>query len=120
MNYTEEQKVLAWRAAQEVEGYNPGRYRKDACGAWIAWDKYGNLDNIFGWQIDHIFPKSRGGDEKPINLRALHYKNNLSKGDDYPSYYGEVTSDGNTNKIERQVFTVNHEKQAQLKKIYNI
>ena len=77
-------------------------------------------DIIFGWQIVHFFPISKGGDENPLNLRALHYKNNLSKGDDYPSYYGEVTSEGNTNKIERQVFTVNHEKQGQLREIYNI
>ena len=60
------------------------------------------------------------GNEHPQNLRALHCKNNLSKGDDYPSYYAEVTSEGNTNKVERQAFTVNHEKQAQLKKIYNL
>lgn len=120
MNFTDEQIKIAWEGAQVVAGYNSDKYRKDACGAWIAWDKYGNQDNLYGWQVDHIYPKSKGGNEHPLNLRALHCKNNLSKGDDYPSYYGEVTSEGNTNKVERQVFTVNHEKQTQLKKIYNL
>lgn len=120
MYFTEEQKNSAWDNAQLVDGYKPDKYRKDACGAWIARDKYGEVDSIYGWQIDHIYPKSKGGDENPLNLRALHCKNNQSKGDDYPSYYASVTSDGNKNKLERQVFTVNREKQEQLKKIYNI
>lgn len=120
MNFTDEQIKLAWEAAQRIEGYNPDKYRKDACGAWIAWEKYSAADNIYGWQVDHIYPKSRGGDENPNNLRALHVKNNLSKGDDYPSYYATVTSEGNKNKIVRQVYTINRDKQEQLKNIYNL
>ena len=120
MNFTEEQKEMAWKAARVVEGFDPSKYRKDACGAWIAWEKYGAIDNLYGWVIDHIYPKSRGGDESPLNLRAFHVKNNLSKKDDYPSYYSEVTSEGNRNKLERQVYTVNHDKQEQLRKLYNL
>lgn len=120
MNFTEEQKKIAWNAARVVDNYDPNKYRKDACGAWIAWDKYGDTNNVYGWQVDHIFPKSKGGDENPLNLRALHFKNNQSKGDDYPSYYASVTSDGNRNKLDRQVYTINREKQEQLKNLYNL
>lgn len=120
MSFTQEQIKSAWETAQIVDGYNPDKYRKDACGAWISWEKYGVTDNVYGWQVDHIYPKSLGGDEHPMNLRALHVKNNLSKGDDYPSYYAAVTSEGNRNKIERQVYTINRTKQEQLKKIYNL
>jgi len=120
MNFTEEQIKSAWEMAQKVNGFDASKYRKDACGAWIAWEKYGVADNIYGWVIDHIYPKSKGGDENPQNLRAFHYKNNQSKKDDYPSYYSQVTSEGNRNKLERQVYTVNHDKQEVLKKLYNI
>lgn len=120
MYYTEDQKILAWEHARQVAGYNPDKYRQDACGAWIAWDKYGEIDNVYGWQIDHIYPQSKGGNDNPLNLRALHVKNNQSKGDDYPSYYASVTSDGNKNKLVRQVFTVNRDKQQQLRKLYNL
>ena len=37
-----------------MDGYDPTLFRKDACGAWIIRDKYGDSDSIYGWQIDHI------------------------------------------------------------------
>ena len=50
-----------WEKAQTVDGFNPDMYRKDPCGAWIVWDKYGVQDSIYGWQIDHIYPQSKVG-----------------------------------------------------------
>ena len=40
---------------------------------------------------------SLGGDDNLLNLRALHYKNNLGKADDYPSYTASVKYDGREN-----------------------
>lgn len=116
----EEKKKYAWQYTVIVEGYDPNMYRKDACGAWIRWDMYGQQDNIFGWQVDHIYPVSKGGDDHPENLRALQHQNNASKGDDYPSYEAVITSKGNTNEEQRRSLTVNDEKRQQLAKLFNI
>lgn len=71
MAFTEQEKRAAWNKAREVDGYDKNMFRKDACGAWIAWSKYGARDNDYGWEIDHIYPVERGGDNHPENLRAF-------------------------------------------------
>ena len=94
MSYTEEQIQNVWDRASIVDGYDKSRFRKDACGAWIIRDKYGDTDSLYGWEIDHVVPKSLLRDlgieevlmDNPSNLRALQHQNNASKGDDYPSY----------------------------------
>ncbi len=86
-----------WDKANSVEGFDPAVFRKDPCGAWIIRNKYGLTDNPYGWQIDHVYPKSLGGDDNPRNLRAMHWRNNESKADDYPSYIARITSKGNKN-----------------------
>ena len=37
MAFTEQEKRAAWNKAREVDGYDKNMFRKDACGAWIAW-----------------------------------------------------------------------------------
>lgn len=118
MNFTEQQKEIAWNKASIVDGYNPDLYRKDACGAWIAKNKYGQQDNMFGWEVDHIFPADRGGDEHSDNLRAMQHQNNASKGNDYPTYNAVITAEGNKNIRHEQVFTINETLRKQLKLIY--
>ncbi len=53
-----------------------------------------------------------------INIRALHYINNRTggKGDDYPNYTSQVTSDGNKNVEQEKRKVVNKEKQKGLEK----
>ena len=80
-----------------VEGYDKDLYRKDAAGAWIAFSMYGNRDSVLGWEIDHVWPKSKGGGEHPENLRPLNWRNNDSKGDDYPVYRTAIIAEGNKN-----------------------
>ena len=74
-------KYIAWVAANEVPGHDPHLVRKDACGAWIQWDHYGNRGSDWGWEVDHITPVSKGGGDGLLNLRALHWKNNAAKQD---------------------------------------
>ncbi|HVC47205.1 MAG TPA: HNH endonuclease signature motif containing protein [Terracidiphilus sp.] len=69
-----------WGKATSVAGYDPNVFRKDVYGTWIAWSDYGET-TTYGWHVDHIVPLARGGPHHLGNLRPLHWKNNLSKGD---------------------------------------
>lgn len=128
MEVTYQLKRKVWEKAQVVDGLNPDLYRKDPCGAWIVWDKYGVQDNIYGWEIDHIYPKSklreRGVRMELIddirNLRPMQHSNNESKGDDYPSYMCAVTSEGNKNKYYEGSLTVNEATRNVLAVLYNL
>ncbi|MGM9762694.1 MAG: HNH endonuclease domain-containing protein [Candidatus Cryptobacteroides sp.] len=118
MQFTDEIKKRVWEKARKEPGYDENIVRKDACGAWIMWDKYGMRDNVFGWEIDHIYPLAKGGDDASLNLRALHCLNNISKGDDYPSYVADVTSEGDTNIRKARNVTVNAALIEKLTKLY--
>jgi hypothetical protein len=121
-------KKNVWKKGQVVEGFSPDLYRKDPCGAWIVWDKYGVQDNIYGWEIDHIYPKAklkeRGFSEEQIddlrNLRPMQHSNNASKGDDYPSYMCSVISEGNKNINYDGSLTVNEVTRNILAELYKL
>lgn len=50
----------------------------------------------------------------------MHWRNNVSKGDDYPLYNREVTSDGTNNIESKKEYRVNLETQMELANLYNI
>lgn len=106
-----------WEKARTIEGLDSSLFRKDACGALIMRDKYG-MENPFGWEVDHIFPKSLGGNDNLMNLRALHYLNNRSKADDYPSYTSVIKFDGKDNVEEEHNLTINANTRKKLKSLY--
>ena len=108
-----------WQKGITVEGYNPDLYRQDVCGAWIMYSEYGKT-SVFGWEIDHIYPKSKGGDENAKNLRPMHHRNNVSKADDYPVYTAVVTAENNRNIEKTAKFTVSESKQSELRDLYHI
>lgn len=118
--FTENIIEKVWSKARTVENYDSNQFRKDACGAWIIRTHYGNRDSIYGWEIDHIYPESLGGDDSIENLRVLQWENNLSKGNDYPDYKSVVQSDGNKNIRQDKQFTVNENIQELLKNKYSI
>jgi 5-methylcytosine-specific restriction endonuclease McrA len=70
-----------WAKAKPVLGYDSNMYRKDACGALMIWNHYGNRNSRYGWEIDHVIPVVRGGSDLLSNLRPLHWRNNCRKAD---------------------------------------
>lgn len=50
----------------------------------------------------------------------MHWRNNVSKGDDYPIYNREVTSDGTKNIESIKEYRVNFETQQKVDALYNI
>lgn len=119
MEFSKDVIKAVWENARAIDGYNPSLFRQDPCGAWIVFNKYGLRDNAYGWEIDHVYPVALGGDENIQNLRAMHWKNNASKADDYPSYISRVTSEGNHNKECYDSRTVNLSLREKLQNIYN-
>ncbi len=94
MTFSDETIQAVWEKAAEVSDTDPV-WRKDACGAWIKRDLYGNHDSTHGWDVDHIVPESDEGGDELSNLQPLQWENNISKGDGPLECV--VTSKGNKN-----------------------
>ena len=92
-DFSDEQVNAVWLKGRTVDGLDASKYRLDDDGAMMIRGCYGEK-GMYGWEIDHIFPKAKlkemGVNEDrwdiPLNLRPLNAKNNASKGDDYPNY----------------------------------
>ena len=128
MAFTTQQIDDVWSKGTKVPNFDSSKYRKDACGAWISRDKYGDEHSPYGWQIDHIYPESklklRRMNQESIddiqNLRPMHWKNNKSKGADYPTYHSVVKAVDNHNEEIDDTFEVNQSTQAILRNLYGL
>lgn len=115
-----------WNKGTIVPNYNPNVVRKDACGAWIIKNHYGNRKSFFGWEIDHIYPQTllreRMVPEDEIdsidNLRPLNWRNNDSKGKDYPVYHGRITSKETLNVLGDYEYEVGQEDQERIQTLF--
>lgn len=73
----------AWNKAHKIKGKNPDLYRKDDYGNMIYKSSYGKQSKM-GWELDHKYPKSKGGTDSQKNLHALQWEENRKKSDTYP------------------------------------
>lgn len=89
-NFSANQKQMVWEKLSKIPNEDPSKFRYDGCGAKLKFDDYDNLNSDFGWNIDHKLPLSKGGNNHPLNLHALHYKNNEKKADNFPDFEGAV------------------------------
>ncbi|GMV63243.1 MAG: hypothetical protein AMXMBFR74_24110 [Parvibaculum sp.] len=79
----EQTKRAVWNKGIVVPNYDPNSIRKDICGNWMVYDEHGG-EGDYGWEIDHIYPRARGGGSTLDNLQPLWWRNNRRKGDNYP------------------------------------
>ena len=82
-------------------------------------DKYGTEENL-GWEIDHVYPTSKGGNDDLANLRPMNWQNNRSKNENYPSYKCVIKSKDNKNVKSEESRTINKSLQETLKSKYKI
>lgn len=93
-NFTEQELDRIFSKGTPIDDCNGNELRLDAVGAFIKRSSYGRDDEKYGWEVDHIVPEDLLRKHKvpqklidnEINLRPLNWKNNVSKGDDYPKY----------------------------------
>jgi 5-methylcytosine-specific restriction endonuclease McrA len=70
----------AWEEARTIRGKDPKVWRKDKYGNKIRRGSYGTVGD-YGWELDHKFPKSKGGSNKDKNMQPLHWEENRKKSD---------------------------------------
>lgn len=85
-NATEAQKLAVWQKGTPIPGEDAELWRSDSCGHKMYFPDHGNTETLNGWEIDHIFPASKGGSDALDNLQPLYWENNRRKGDTTPWY----------------------------------
>lgn len=79
MAFSEEIIDKVWKKATNNPNVDKNFYRLDEFDDWISRKDYSNRLSTYGWEIGYIVPKSNGGSNEISNLRALQWKNNISK-----------------------------------------
>lgn len=108
-----------WNKGSVLDSYDESKYRKDCTGAWMIREEYGT-ESAYGWEVDHVYPESEGGDESLVNLRPMQWKNNRSKSDDYPNYKVSIIAEEDKNVEKIRNLIVNEGLQDKLKNLYNL
>lgn len=84
MTLLEDLKRACWARTSPVSGPNAWEFRKDCMGNLVRYADFGNRHSPFGWEIDFVVPRSRGGSSDPDNLQVLHWKANAARAEQVP------------------------------------
>lgn len=76
--------LAVWRKGRVIDGYDTATWRRDMCGQPMKYQEYGNTNSEHGWEVDHIKPVAKGGNDDLSNLQPLLWDNNRKKGDTHP------------------------------------
>jgi 5-methylcytosine-specific restriction endonuclease McrA len=69
-----------WEKGKIIPGYKPAEWRKDKMGKIMHFQRHGDTNSSYGWEIAHIYPKEVGGSDELSNLQPLHWQSNRENG----------------------------------------
>ena len=96
---------LVWKKGFYIPGQNFDKFRKDAFGAIMEFCKFGNTNDIYGWEIDHNISVELGGTDELSNLQPLNWQNNRNKDASWPYCDFKISHDKVDNSIEHKINT---------------
>lgn len=70
---TDESEEMNACTAHEIRDRLREAWRRDARGVKMRYASYGTTGE-YGWEIDHIIPRSKGGTGSLSSLQPLHWK----------------------------------------------
>ena len=80
----EQTKRTVWEKGEIVpdkdgKHWSPDEWRYDICGQPINYSEHGNTNLNTGWEIDHIKPTAKGGENTFENLQPLQWGKQQNK-----------------------------------------
>lgn len=90
----EAKKRAIWEKATPIMGKDRDVWRRDIDQRVICYDNHGDRSSPFGWEFDH-FPvaASLGGPDVIANLRPLHWRGNVERGNALRSLFDDLDFD---------------------------
>jgi hypothetical protein len=83
--------------------FGSGEIGYDFAGWEVRKGAYGQNGSKFGWNIDHILPKSMGGTDDLNNLQITHMDTNAERGNRITFWLDDVPFNGMSCQVSYQV-----------------